>query len=157
MSAGDKTKGVLSYLFLPGIIPEFKRLTQGQFGYLAFLIAMIYQTVRILPPNHPYTRPDNIGQFTIRQAIAAAANNVTINRNNIDQVIVFVAIIAAMLLLVLQFISFLVFLFMGSAWAGGGIPANAGSIFITPVEQQDTDIAFFMIREVLAYQLCLVL
>ena len=115
MSAGDKTKGVLSYLFMPGIIPEFKRLTQGQFGYLAYLIAMIYQTVRILPRNHPYTRPINIGKFTIRQTIAAAASNVKVSRNNIDQVIVFIAILAAMLLLVLQFISFLVFLFMGSA------------------------------------------
>ena len=148
MSAGDKTKGVLSYLFLPGIIPEIKRLTQGQFGYLAYLIAIIYQTVRILPSNHPYTHPDNIGKFTIRQAIAQAANNVTVSRNNIDQVIVFIAILAAMLLLVLQFISFFVFIFMGSAWAGPGVPANAGSIFITPPANQEFDIAFYMIREI---------
>ena len=149
MSAGkNKAKGALSYLLLPGIVPEIKQLTQGQFGYLAYLIAIIYQTVRILPKNHPYTKPENIGKFNIRQAIAAAADNISISKKNIDQIIVFVAILAAMLLLIVQFISFLFFIFMSNAWATPGIPANAGSIFITPLANQETDIAFFMIREV---------
>jgi len=144
----DKKK-VASYFLLPGIIPEIKNLASNRLGYLAYLIAMIYQMVRILPANHPYTKPDNIGKFTIRQAIAAAAQNIEVSKNNIDQMIVFVAILAGLLLMVVQFISFLFFLFMGSAWAGGpgpGLPSNTAEIFIT--QNPNADIAFYMIREV---------
>ncbi len=152
MSAINKSKkkhSVLAYFLLPGIIPEIKELTRGRFGYLAYLIAMIYQLVRILPKNHPYTKPESIGKFGIRHVIAAAADNITLNRKNIDQIIVFFAILAGLVLIIFQFLSFLLFLFMGNAWAGPGVPAEADSLFITLNPQ--TDIAFYMIREVFGH------
>ena len=142
----DKKK-VASYFLLPGLIPEIKNLASNRLGYLAYLIAMIYQMVRILPANHPYTKPDNIGKFTIRQVITAAAQNIEVSKNNIDQIIVFGAILAGLLLMVIQFISFLFFLFMGSAWAAaGGANLSTAEIFIT--QNPDADIAFYLIREV---------
>ncbi len=141
-----RSNNLLAYFLLPGIIPEIKELARGRFGYLAYLIAMIYQLVRILPKNHPYTKPDNIGKFGIRQVIAAAANNITLNRKNIDQVIVFFVVMAGLVLVVFQIISFLLFIFMGDAWAGAGVPAEGDSLFITASPQ--TDIAFYMVREV---------
>lgn len=149
MSAIGKEKkkhNLIAYFLLPGIIPEIKELTRGRFGYLAYLIAMIYQLVRILPQNHPYTKPENIGKFGFRHVIAAAADNITLDRKNIDQIIVFFAVMAGVILIIFQFASFLLFLFMGNAWAGPGVPAEADSLFITLNPQED--IAFFMIREV---------
>ena len=145
MSSGNnKMRGFFSYALLPGIIPEIKNLASNNFGYLAYLIAIIYQTVRILPQNHPYTKPENIGKFGIRKVIAAAANQVTFSKDNIDQIFIFIAILAGLVLLVLQFVFFIFFLFTGNAWAGGGgIPDG---IFDTP--NPDKDIAFYMIREV---------
>ena len=134
-------KRVLSYMVLPGIIPEIKNLLKTNFGYLAFLIANIYQMVRILPANHPYTRPENIGRFTIRQVIAVSANHVKLDKNNIDQIVVFGAILTGMVLILAQFISLIFFLLSGTAFAQ--VP---GGLFETPNPQ--SDIAFFMIREV---------
>ena len=103
----SKKSRVLSYIFMPGIIPQAKELSRGGFGYLALLIAAVYQAVRILPKNHPYTLYDNMGKFGIRQVIAEAANHVKLDRKNFDQVIVFFAVLAGIIILFLQFIGFI--------------------------------------------------
>lgn len=140
---------VLSYVFLPGIIPQVKELTRGGFGYFALLIANIYQVVRILPANHPYTKYENLGKFGLRAVVAEAANNVQVNKKNIDQIIIFMAVLAGILILALQIISFLILLFSGEAFAAGVTsPDDAGGIFSTPVANQSKDIAFHMMREV---------
>lgn len=139
-------KKVLAYFLLPGIIPEIKELGRTKFGYLAYLIALIYQIVRILPKSHPYTRPNNIGKFGILDVIRTAANHIKADRDHIDQIVVFVAILAGLVLMIFQVISFIFFLFVGNAWAGPGVPAESDSLFITL--NPDTDIAFYMIREV---------
>ena len=145
----EKTKGtsVLAYFLLPGVIPLIKELGRGGFGYLAFLIAIVYQAVRILPANHPYTKVDNIGKFGLRKVIAAAANNIKLDRKNIDQVIIFFAILTGMLIMVLQLASIVFVMFSGEAWAQEAINTESfGGIFKT--QHPDTDIAFHMIREV---------
>ena len=139
-----KKNSVASYIFMPGIIPQVKELTQGGFGYLALLIAVVYQAVRILPANHPYTRYENLGKFGIRQVIGAAANNVKFNKRNIDQIIVFFAILAGLVILLLQLLAFVGILISGQAWAQPA--ATFTGLFSTPNPQ--TDIAFFMLREV---------
>lgn len=141
-----KKRQILSYVLLPGIIPEIKHLLGSGFGYLAFLIALVYQGVRILPANHPYSKYENIGSFGISQVIAMAANHVKLNKKNIDQVIVFFAILAGIGILILQLIGILVILFTGNAFAGPPDPGSFGGIFSTP--NPDTDIAFHMMREV---------
>ncbi len=137
-------KSVLRYVLLPGIIPRAKELGGGGFAYLAFLFASVYRSVRILPPSHPFVNPANIGTFTIRQVIAAAANNIQFNRKNIDQIVVFFVILAAVVLMFLQFLLLLLGIFTSSAFAaattGGG---TFVSMFITP--SPATDIAFLML------------
>lgn len=138
---------ILAYFFLPGIIPQVKELGRGGFGYLAFLIAIVYQAVRILPMNHPYAKTENMGKFGIRQVIAAAANNVKLNRKNIDQVIIFFAILAGLVIMALQFVAIVLVMFSGEAWATGATgPDSFGGIFNT--QYPDTDIAFHLMREV---------
>jgi len=132
-----------SYILLPGIIPQIRELTRGGFGFLALLIANVYQAVRILPANHPYTKFENKGHFSIRQVIAAAANNVKIDKKNIDQIIIFFAVFAGLLILTLQFISFVLLMISGDAWAQANPP---GGMFTTA--NPDTDVSFHMMREV---------
>ena len=139
-------KEVAAFLFLPGIIPQIKELGRGGFGYLAYLIAMVYRAVRILPANHPYTKPENFGKYGIRAVIAQAANNVKLDRQHADQVIIFFAVLSAILILFLQIVTFLIFVFTGEAWAQPPTPDSFGGLFNTA--NPDKDIAFRLMREV---------
>lgn len=131
-------KSVAKYVLLPGIIPRVKAFAAGGFGYLAFLFACVYRTVRILPAAHPYLNPNNIGKFGLIQVVAAAANNIQFNRRNIDQIMVFGALLLASVLLILQFFLLTAAILTGSAFAQ--------EIFQT--EFPETDIAFLMLDHV---------
>lgn len=138
-------KSVAKYVLLPGIIPRAKALATGGFGYLAYLFACVYRTVRILPPNHPYVNPSNIGKFGIVKVVAAAANNIQFNRKNLDQVVVFVALLGAVALMVLQFLLLVLTLLSGQAFAGAPTTGYE-SIFLT--QYPELDIAFLMLDHV---------
>ena len=56
-------------MLLPGIIPRVKDLYESGFGWVAHMMAMVYASVRLLPANHPYLDPKNIGRFGIRHVI----------------------------------------------------------------------------------------
>ena len=141
---GEKKKfSFLRYLFMPAIVPQAKELSRGGFGFLAYLIAYVYQGVRILPANHPYVNINNLGTFGLRDVIATAANNVKFTKNNIDQILIFFAVLAGVIIMALQFISFIILIFSGEAFAQT-IPGTG--LFDTAFP--DTDIAFFMLREV---------
>ena len=45
-----------------------------------------------------------VGQYNSRQVIAEAANHIQPNRKNIDQLIIFFSVIAALFILLIQFI-----------------------------------------------------
>lgn len=136
----NKAKAVLKYSLLPGIVPQIKELTRGGFGYLAYLMAMVYYTVRILPENHPYLKSESLGQFGIRDVITTAANRVHFSRKNIDQIVIFFAILSAVVILFLQIISFVFFMLSGDAFAQ--------SVFALPEGNIETDIAYHLMREV---------
>lgn len=135
-------KNVAKYVLLPGIIPRAKEFGSEGFGFLAFLFASVFAAVRILPPGHPFLNGANVGKFTIRQVLAAAANNIEVNRKNLDQVVVFGAVITALILIFLQFALLLLALLSGNAFAGPG-PVTWTSIFVTQYPQ--VDIAFLML------------
>ncbi len=76
--------------------------------HMAYMIAVIYGNVRLLPQGHPYLMPENIGRYGIRHVIAEAANNLVFSRRNIDQVLMFFTILTGLVLLGLQFILLIV-------------------------------------------------
>lgn len=141
-------RNVARYVLLPGILPRLKEFAGSGFGYFAFLIASVYASVRILPPQHPYTNPANIGKFTLRQVVAAAANNITVSKKNIDQIVIFIAILAAIILLCFQFITLIFVIFGGSAFAQEAEAARGtlGEIFVTT--KPEKDIAFMLMDHV---------
>ncbi len=135
-------KSVARYMLLPGIAPRVRDFASDGFGYLAFLFATIYGGVRILRPGHPFLNPDNIGKFGILDVLRAASNNLVLKWGNLDQIVVFFALIAGMILMVLQFVLLVLTLFSGKAFAmGPGGPFE--NIFVTP--NPVNDLAFTLL------------
>ncbi len=102
MSGFSSTKRVLKYAAMPEIMPRVNSLVFGGFGYIPFFIAAVYQMVGLLPKNHPYLMHKNIGRFGIRHVIAEAANNITFSVKNIDQIVLFIAVLAGMIIFSIQ-------------------------------------------------------
>jgi|TARA_R110002126_G_scaffold13118_4_gene57063 conjugal transfer/type IV secretion protein DotA/TraY len=98
IGAGD----VVKYMTLPRILPRIAEFISTGFKTLAFFIACVLSTVRLIPANHPYMQSKNIGQFGIVQVLALAANNIEFRKGKADQIIVFSVIIAAIAILALQ-------------------------------------------------------
>ncbi len=150
MAGGTQTKqgrisgkDVARYMLLPGFLPRLQDLGGSGFGYLAFLIAQVYEAVKILPAGHPFTNPANIGKFTVRQTIAAAAANVKVDRRHIDQLVIFFAILSGIVILALQFVLIMIAVVSGQAFAAD--PSFDG-IFTTT--QPKDDIAFMILDHV---------
>lgn len=146
--SGIQTKKVAGYVIMPGVVPRAKAFFTSGFGYIAFLIAQIYAMVRLLPEGHPYTQPQNIGQFSIRNVIAEAANQLVFKKENIDQVVIFATILIGLVLLVLQFAMILLALIFPAAMASfPSAPFPTGtSLFIT--NAPTNDIAFILLDRV---------
>ena len=94
---------ILKYTLLPGFIPRILAFFRSGFVHVAYMMAVIYGNVRLLPQNHPYLQPENIGRFGIRHVIAEASNQLVFTRNNLDQIIIYFTILAGLILLFLQF------------------------------------------------------
>ncbi|MBL4803638.1 MAG: DotA/TraY family protein [Alphaproteobacteria bacterium] len=95
---------ILKYTMLPGFIPRIAALFRNAFAHTAYIIAIIFHNVRLLPYNHPYLLEENFGRYGIRHVIAQASSNLVYSRRNIDQIIIFYTILIGMALLVLQFV-----------------------------------------------------
>lgn len=136
-------KNFISYAVLPGFKPRVKALFASGFRYVAYYMAIVFSIVRLLPAQHPYLNPANIGRFGIVHVIAEAANNIIVSRKNIDQIIVFFCILLGMVLLLLQLgiLAFTVFIQPVSAQ----IILPASGFFTTTAAQQQTDLAGIML------------
>lgn len=134
------------YVFLPEILPRIRSLGGSGFHYLAFLIASIYRMVRILPEGHPYTLAGNIGTFGLRAVVSEAANHVKLDSKHIDQVIIYFAILAAIIILFLQFIGLVLLIFSGQAFASSIGSPDDYSFFRTEYPQKD--VAFLLLDHV---------
>ncbi|GJL85569.1 MAG: hypothetical protein DHS20C02_13440 [Micavibrio sp.] len=113
---------IAKLVVLPGFWPRIRALLGSGFYHAAYFIAIIYQNVRLLPANHPYTYPENIGRYGLRHVIAEASNNLVFSKKNIDQIFVFFMILAGVVLLLVQFVLLFVGLLTGPALALGLVP-----------------------------------
>lgn len=133
--------GTLKYLLLPQVFPRFKNLIGTNFlSYLSFLIAYIFNAVRILPANHPALTQNTSERYTIRKVLAAAANNITFSKKNIDQIIIFFSILIGLVLFVLQFVILCLSVLVKVANAQPAAPSSYGDLFTTTTPS--SDIAF---------------
>ncbi|MBI1326498.1 MAG: DotA/TraY family protein [Alphaproteobacteria bacterium] len=110
---------VLGYMAMPQVLPRIRTLFGSGFGFFAFVLAQIYRSVRLLPEGHPYLNPVNRNHFNFVQVIATAANNLKWRRDNIDQIIVFIALLCALVILVLQAVALVMGFLIPTASADG--------------------------------------
>lgn len=120
---------ILRFALLPGIKPRIAELVGHGFNFVPYLIATIFQSVRLLPTGHPYLNTDNMGRYGMRHVIAEAANNLVLDKRNLDQIIVFSMIILAVILVLMQIIMVFVSLFMQPSFAAP-FPSNFAEFFI---------------------------
>ncbi len=137
-----KTKDVVTYCTMPRVIPRIKGLFSSGFGYVAFLMAHIYCMVRILPDHHPYVQTKNMGRFGIRHVIAEATRNLKFSRKHIDQILIYFALLAGLLILAAQ-LAVLVFTFAAPVFFPS---VMAFSWFNTP--NPETDVAYNILDRV---------
>jgi conjugal transfer/type IV secretion protein DotA/TraY len=132
----SQVRGAIRYAFLPGIIPRVRRLGQS-FGHFAYVLALIFRSARLLPAGHPMLNATNIGRFGFLDVVSAAANNLVVARKNIDQIMIFGAIVLAVIMIFLQVIviGFYAVLAPGVANAQDGM-------FTSPNPDQDVVLSF---------------
>lgn len=133
-----RAKDAIAYVTMPRIIPRFKSFFSSGFAYFAFLMAHVYGMVKLLPQGHPYTLTKNIGRFGVLHVISEASRGLNFSIKHIDQVIVFFALLGAIVMLIAQFL-LLVYALLVS-------PAMAFSWFDTPLATND--IAFNLLDRV---------
>ncbi len=102
---------------MPRVVPRFKALFSTGFGYVAFLMAHIYCSVRLLPTNHPYLNSNNIGRFGLRHVVSEASRNIKFTTNNIDQMIIYFAMLAGIFMLAAQLVIMVYAVFIQPAMA----------------------------------------
>lgn len=129
-------KKIFKTMFLPEIFPRLRDLFGSSHGFLAYLLVIVYSTVKIIPPTHPYLKPNMRGQFGVRQAIAVAADNIQLSRKNIDQVLIFFGVMAAMIIMAIQFMLMAMAIIITKASAQD-IPDTIQGFFTTPNPQED--------------------
>lgn len=99
------TKGkIATYTLLPGILPRIFAFFTSGFSYLSYYMALVYGMVRLLPDDHPYLVPQNVGRYGVRHVISEAADNLVFKRQNIDQILIFFLILVGFGLMLVQFI-----------------------------------------------------
>ncbi|MCB1681785.1 MAG: DotA/TraY family protein [Rhodospirillales bacterium] len=136
-------RGSFRYMVMPELVSRINSLVMGGFHYIPFFIALVYQIVRLLPPNHPYVNPANIGRFGVRHVIAEAANNLVVDLKNIDKIVLFVLVIFGLAILFLQVVLLILALLFPSVLA---FPVNWDDFFVVnPVAERRQDLAFMML------------
>lgn len=134
-------KSIASYTLLPGFWSRFTDLTP-RFGMLAYLIATIFESIKLLPPGHAFSNASQMGTFRIRDVLAASANNLHGGFKNSDQYIVFGAVSIGVILLLLQFVFLMAMILTKSAEAA--IPFVGMFVTVEP----ELDIAHLMLDKV---------
>lgn len=141
-------KQVIGYMLLPGIIPRLRAFGQSGFGWVAYLMAFLYASVRLLPADHPYLRNENVGRYGIRHVIGEAASRLVIKRENIDQIAMFFLLLLGFVLLVLQFVVLVAGLILSPAFAQDPGQGAFEGFFKTP--KPENDIALMMLDKIFA-------
>lgn len=149
-NATIRKRDILRYVALPGIRPRIAELFGRGFQYIPYFIAVIFESVRLIPRMHPYMNAQNIGRYGIRHVLAEAANNLVLDRKNIDQIMIFFMVILAMVIVLVQIILVFMALFMQPSFAGA-LPANFAEFFIpgaypsTPPQNPQQDLALILL------------
>lgn len=139
-------KRVASYVLLPGILPRLQEFSLN-FGYLAYLMALVFEQARLIPRGHVYLQPHMQGQYGIKDVLALAAHNLKPSWNHSDQYLIFGMFMLAVVLMGAQFLLLLGLILTQTAHAmAPTAPVPFVGMFITA--NPEKDIAFNMMDKV---------
>lgn len=133
---------VARFTLMPQIFPRIGKLLGTGFKSLPPFMAMILNTVRIIPRNHPFLNPANHGKYSMFQVLGAAAHNITFDRKNIDKIFIFGIILTGIAMVFLQLILCVMALFTMPAFAGN-TPVSFDDFFGN--DNAATDLAFTLL------------
>jgi conjugal transfer/type IV secretion protein DotA/TraY len=150
ISLNVSRRQVLGYMLTPQVVPRMRTLVGSGFWHLAYFMALVFRAANILPATHPYLARGASGSYGVRNVLSEAANHLVINRKHMDQVILFGAILAGVVILLVQFVLLLIAFLISPASAAGsggsGMPTNYADFFVTKNPQED--IAFRLLDRV---------
>ena len=127
-------KSFLAYAGLPRFRLRLQELFMSGFQFIAHFMALVYAAVNLLPANHPYTLAQNIGKFGIRHVVGEAANHLVLKKENIDQIILFIALLVGMALIFMQLLTLAVGMFIQPVLA---MPTTWQGFFVTADPSRD--------------------
>lgn len=97
----------------------------------------------MIPQGHPVLNPSNIGQFGVRQILAIAANRITWSWRSVDQIAIFGAVVAGLIMIFIQAILIAAYAVLGTAHA-----SSANEFFTTPEANVQTDVVLIFLEQV---------
>lgn len=106
-------------------------------------MAQIYAMVRLLPKDHPYVTSASTGSFGVRHVVAEAARHIEFKWKNIDQILVFFALLTAIIMSLMYVVAMAGYLIFSPAFAMPSI------IDLVTTLTPNTDIAFMMMDRTL--------
>lgn len=136
---------IFRYLFMPQILPRIADFYRSGFSHLAFIIALVYRGVRILPADHRIFSRARSSHLSIREVMGTAAAELQFNRKNIDKIAIYILILLGIVLLIGQVFLTLGYFMIHPAFAQT-LPTNYGEFFAAP--NYDQDIAYRMLFSV---------
>lgn len=137
-------KDIFKYTFMPAIGPRFRDLFETGFSNLALFMVLIYQAVKLIPADHAFAKPNAAGTYSIRDVLSEASRNLKFDLKHIDQVIIFFALIAGIIILCIQFLLLVTAFFVNPAQAQ--MPSDIGEFFTNSAPNDD--IAYRMLDSV---------
>ncbi len=134
----ETAKKILRYTLTPQLMPRIQELFFSGFSYVAFFMAQTYRAARLLPAGHPYLSAANMGRYGVRHVIVEAGHNLVFKRENIDQILIYIMMLAGMALLVAQMLMLGMGMFVQTAHASGiAMPTTFLGFFLTPDATHD--------------------
>ena len=135
---------ILAYFALPGFVPRLKRIFGTGFSSLSYYMASVLNVARLLPNNHPYLNPANVGRYGMHHVLLQAWGNLEFKKKNTDQVIIFFSLLTGIVLLFAQMILFVLAFTVPEASADFGDELTR--MFVT--QKPDQDLAFMFLDRV---------
>lgn len=138
----DNAQALWRYATRPEIMPRIRQLGL-HFGHFAYLIALVLNSARLIPQGHPALLSSNIGQFGVRQILAIAANHITWSWRSIDQIAIFGAVVAGLLMIFVQAALIAAYAVLGTAHA-----SSSTDYFSTPDANVQSDVVLIFLEQV---------
>ncbi len=99
-----RTRDAVGYVTLPRILPRLRDLFSMVFSHAAYFVAMIFESVRLLPSHHPYLQAQYFGQYSVSQVLKQAYKNLVFDTKHLDQIIIFCVITFGIVIFFVQII-----------------------------------------------------